>query len=292
MAYRRYRTRRPVRRYARRGKGYYRNRLYARRRMGRGFGRRRRYQSKRITPYNRKHNVVRGAHETNDESFASIDSPNTFFLYCPSYLPNRVAGDDNANSQKVRESKYVKYTGYREKVHITTSAALIWRRIVIWSYNRIPNAVGPTKTDANGNTYDTRQITPLQNTEDWRTFIFRGTQGIDYTVDTLHEAPLNSDHFTVAYDRTRTLNPRRPGGDQFDFIHNAKFWNHGGKIIYSDDESGLTKGPETNGWSALGRESKGNLFILDIFSTGTSLTSNQSGVARYAPVGTKYWTEG
>lgn len=277
--------RRPVRRYSRRGRSGY----------GRGGYNRRRYRRGRrswISPYNKKRDVVKGAHDSNDNSFAPIGAPNTFFGFCPTYMPNAVAGDTGHNHQKVRLSKNVGFTGYQERVHIATAESLIWRRIVIWSYNRLENTAGPTKTDSDGNVYTTRQITPLQLTEGVRAFLFRGTQGVDYTENTLHEAPLNSDHFTVAYDRTRVLQPRRPTGDEYGHIFNMKFWNPGGRIIYSDDEDGLTKGPLVNGWSSLGRASKGNMYIFDVFSTGFSLTSNTPSIARFAPTGCRYWTEG
>ncbi|WGD01128.1 MAG: capsid protein [Genomoviridae sp.] len=277
--------RRPVRRYSRRGRSGY----------GRGGYNRRRPRRRRrswISPYNKKHDVIKGAHDTNDNSFAPIGAPNTFFGFCPTYMPNLVTGDTGHNPSKVRTSKNVGYTGYQERVHIATAESLIWRRIVIWSYNRLNNTAGPSKTDSSGTSYTTRQITPLQLNEGVRAFLFRGTQGVDYTENTLHEAPLNADHFTVAYDRTRVLQPRRDTGDEYGHIFNMKFWNPGGRIIYSDDEDGLQKGSEVNGWSSLGRSSKGNMYIFDVFSTGYSLTSDTPSIARFAPTGTRYWVEG
>ena len=169
--------RRPVRRYSRRGRSGY----------GRGGYNRRRYRRRRrnwISPYNKKHDVIKGAHDTNDNSFAPIGAPNTFFGYCPTYMPNAVAEDTSPNRQKVRMSKNVGFTGYKERVHIATAESLIWRRIVIWSYNRLNNTAGPTKTDSDGASYTTRQITPLELNEGVRAFLFRGTQGVDYTENT------------------------------------------------------------------------------------------------------------
>lgn len=223
--------------------------------------------------------------------FGVIDAPNTFFGFCPTFRQLLSSNSSVNTLPHSRQSAKIGFTGYKERVLIATGSSLIWRRIVLWSYTQFTPAQPPVKGQStdNPNWYG-RQTTPLENTIALREFLFEGTDGTDYTVHSIHEAKLNRNNFTVAYDRTRWLNPTHDTED-FGYQKEFKFWNPGGKIIYDDDESGSEKLP-ANGWSSSTRESRGNMYIFDIFNSGLGLTSDVSNIARFCPQGTAYWVEG
>lgn len=181
---------------------------------------------------------------------------------------------------------------------MATTIPLIWRRIAVWSYTRIPQAVTNPKTYQGIQPVRQRQITPQVNDPGFRQFWFQGFQGVDYNIDTIHEAPLNRQNFTVLYDKKMIINPQRGPqsfANSFGELRSRKFWHRGGRIIYDNQERGhdVTSGLETiDGWSVNARNSRGNMYILDIFTDGGSGTSDQAAVAKYWPVGRRYWKEG
>lgn len=278
------RTRRP-----RRTRGGYKRRYgyrYGKRRGVRKGGR------NRISPYEKRKDTVKGAHETNDTDFGSIGTPNTLFGYCPTFLGrNAFRGKDIAQARIGRDSRTIGFSGYKERVLIATSSPLIWRRIVIWTYIQAGATIGPTKDGGVVGKYATRQITPIEIDSNLRSWLFRGSQGIDYTKHTLHEAPLNTDNFRVQMDRTQVINPTVSSGDQFSTLREKKFWNPGGKIIYDEDEAGNHFG-NSLGWSVPSGPSKGNMYIFDLFTDGMAHTSDVKNIARFAPQGIRYWVEG
>jgi hypothetical protein len=285
-----------------------RTRRYTRKRgstrRGKKFGRRYRYgKSKRrggirkrgrnwISPYQKKRDTVRAAHSTqSDNAWAPIGTPNTIFGFSPTWRDRtQITSSDNPTIE--RRSRHVGYSGYKERVLIATSSPLIWRRIVIWSYIQVDSLAPPLKKDAAGNKYYTRNVTPLQLGPTLRNWLFRGTKGVDYTTDSVHEAPLNTDNFTIQSDTTRIINPTSNVVSQgFGTIREKKFWQPGGKIIYDDDEAG-SQVSRSSGWSVPSFPSKGNMYIFDLFTDGMAHTADQGNVARFLPQGIHYWVEG
>lgn len=115
-----YRSRFGRRRFGRRNFRRFNRRSYGRKSASRYNRRRRpmsyRRRAPRISPYNRKKDAIQAGHDTNDNIFSRIDDPNTIFGYCPTYMPAKLAGEtDPVSPQKSRESRFVGYTGYKER---------------------------------------------------------------------------------------------------------------------------------------------------------------------------------
>lgn len=246
-----------------------------------------------MSPYNNKNDVIRPAHNSNNNPVTPIEStagnPNTLLLFCPSarQRPNLDGSVMSRESRHGRFNEKIYLTGYKERININVSLPTLWRRIVFWSYVQLPVAIGPKKggADASGNAYYTRQMTPVENTLDIRTLLFEGTQGVDYGVDTLIQAPVNTRFVHVQMDKTYRLNPNTTVPKIYTFNH----YYRGGRLWYLDDESGNfnTGSP----WSAPNRASKGNLYIFDIFSPGVQQEESGSRAVVQCE-GRLYWAEG
>lgn len=157
----------------------------------------------------------------------------------------------------------------------------------MWSHERVSASTPPIKGGGSGVPGKRqRNIQPQANTEYFREWLFKGTQGTDYTTNTIHQAPVNRANVTVSYDRTTVINPNNAPTEGNGKLIEKKFWNPGGHIKYDDDEAG-SKNFNEPGWSARSGNSKGNMYIIDIFNTPGISTA--SGV--FQPQGTTYWVE-
>ena len=263
------------------------------RKFRRRYNRKRRYGRRRsrytVTPYNKKQDTIQSGMPDSTQASAPISegAENTFFLFCPTFLPGRSAV--RARYAHERSNSRIHFTGYREKVMMKMTQSVIWRRIVVWSHERVSAAKPPIK--GGGGTQSVpgkrqRNILPQANTEYFREWLFQGTQGIDYTTNTIHQAPINRSNVTVSYDRTSIINPNNAPTEGNGKLIEKKFWNPGGLIKYDDDEAG-SKNFNEPGWSARSGNSKGNMYIVDIFTTPG--ISSASGV--FQPQGTTYWVE-
>lgn len=249
-------------------------------------------KSRVLSPYNNKNDVVRPAHNTNNNPVTPIAStstePNTFILFCPT-ARTRPTYDSALGSRESRHGRFndkIYLSGYKERINISAFVSFLWRRIVFWAYVQIPAAMGPRKggSDASASTYYTRQMTPISNQLDLRTLVFEGNQGVDYDVDTLIQAPVNKRFVHVQMDKTYNLNPNTTNPKIFNFNH----YYRGGPLWYQDNESGNynTGSP----WSCPNRSSKGNMYILDIFSPGVQADQGRDmGLVQCE--GRLYWSE-
>lgn len=262
----------------------------------RSFGRYRRVRRRgpinRVSPFDHKKDTLVGGHNTSNTTFVPIAvtdaEPNMFLGFCPTWLPHNTGAATTVGpaTRHRRGQPTIFFKGYRENVNLTVQSSVIWRRVVLWSYRRVVEMQPPLKGTAPA-AYHVRQLTPISNTVAFRTWLFAGTQGIDYTVQTLHQAALNTTNFVVQSDKTRTINWNVDATVDFKY-YEKKFWNPGGKIVYPYDEQGETTSLGAGGFSANSRESKGNMYIIDIFSApGTNGT-----VGNFSPQGTRYWKEG
>ena len=284
MAYMRYR-----RRYTRRRptvKRSYRRRSYGRRRT---YRRKRRYVRKiaGVSPYKQKRDTLVAAHNTNSEPTAPISNGdfNTFFAFTPTYLPISLKPEPANAHERDSDVWRIAFRGYKERSLITATRSIIWRRIVLWSYTRFSDAMPPLK-GTGAASYYARQITPLTNSAELRGFLFRGEQGIDYTPSTIHQAALNTTNFTVVMDRVVTVNPNFDSSDN-PKVFERKDWIPGGKIVYPYNESG-TGVTTAAGWSSLSRESRGNMYVFDVFNT----PGNTTAAGTFQPQAIRYWYEG
>lgn len=280
-----------ARRYAKRSKRYPSRRRYrarkGRKRRPTNYRRYRRRSRYTVSPWNKHRDIIRAGMPDNTMTSAPISdgAENTFFCFCPTYLPGRAA--IRARYSHERSSSRIHFTGYREKVLLKMTQSVIWRRIVVWSHERVDMATPPIKGAGSGNPGTRyRNIVPQANTQYFRNWLFEGTQGIDYSQQTIHQAPINRSNVTVSYDRTSIINPNNAPTAGNGKLIEKKFWNPGGLIKYDDDEAGTRNFIEPS-WSARSGNSKGNMYIVDIFNTPGISTA--SGV--FQPQGTTYWVE-
>lgn len=245
-----------------------------------------------LSPYTNKRDTIRPSHAKNDKTVTTITAgggnPNSLILYCPT-ARSRVKWDFPGYPKlaHARAQDKVYFTGYKERIDVQAQTFFIWRRIVFWTYNQIDAAIGPTKGGGGNNNFGhlTRQMTPIQNTRVLRNLVFQGEDGIDFTAQTLHLAPLNHSRIDVQMDKSWNMNPI--GANAYK-MQSRKHFFRGGKIEYSDSEVGgaVFSSP----WSSPCRKSKGNMYILDIFSDGGFHDSNQE-VGKIQCEGKVYWSE-
>lgn len=246
-----------------------------------------------LSPYNNKNDVIRPAHNSNNSPIAPIGStasqPNTLVLFCPTARQRPVLESTALGSRESRHGRFsdkIYLSGYKERINISVTNSCLWRRIVFWCYVTIPAAMGPKKggSDASPYNYYTRQMTPIENSQDLRDIVFEGNQGVDYGVDTLIQAPVNTRFINVQMDKTYRLNPNTTQSKIYNFNH----YYRGGRLWYMDDESGNFNSGSP--WSVPNRTSKGNMYILDIFSPGVQVSETTShGV--FQCEGRLYWSE-
>lgn len=243
----------------------------------------------RISPYDKKYDTLSAGQVGNDTVTAapiSDGAENTFFIFCPTFLPAKSGNRPTYDHE--RSASVIHFTGYREKVLIQAHESMIWRRIVVWSHEKLTAGTPPMKNQGpEGLQYRTRNISPIPNTAALRNFLFTGTQGIDYTKQTIHQASLNRANVTPVYDRTSIINPNNGPTLGNGKLVEKKFWNPGGKLVYDEVESGA-KDFVNNGWVAQSGSSRGNMYIFDIFNT-PGVTST-AGV--FQPQGKTYWLQG
>lgn len=242
----------------------------------------------RISPYDKKSDTMKPAHETNMNDFAPIGYPNTFFMFCPTFRPSNLDDTAGATVPLARQSSHIGFTGYKEVVNIATAKPLVWRRVVFWSFERYTMAQPPLK-DAGDTRFLTRNITPIQIGSVQE--LFKGTINVDWTQNTLNQVPMDTHKMRVVSDRRRTINPRFQSTNTYDYVVEQKYWYRGGKIIYDDSEYG-SEILEPSGFASLAPQQKGNLYILDMFTDAFSSTADLSSVARFSATGTAYWVEG
>lgn len=176
-----------------------------------------------------------------------------------------------------------------------TSQPMLWRRIVLWTYDQWYSAVPyrvAEPNDPNEEYYlrrlDKKELFGAQTQV--RQQLFRGTSGIDYTNSALHNARVDRIKNRVVYDKTINVTPNYDAStDEFGKIIERTQWHPCNKtIIYEDQEEGSSK--IGSGWSSIVRKSAGNMMIVDIMTTGDGGTgTDQCGTVGMH--GTYYWHE-
>lgn len=251
-------------------------------------------KSRVLSKYTNKSDTLRPAHNTNNNVWTDFtiggSSPNTMILFNPTYRQKRfmsnVAVSPDQPHQRHTTTTYI--SGYKERISVFSLLPCTWRRIVFWSYQRVLAAAGPLKGGAEHQVqaYYTRQMTPVENSQDLRNWIFQGTQGVDYTKETLIRAPVNHKHIDVVMDKTYNLQGTQSNPKSYSFKH----YFPGGRLIYDDNEQGGYDSI-TGGYSTTSRKSKGNLYIFDMWSDGGFITSSESKAGGFQAEGRLFWSE-
>lgn len=212
------------------------------------------------------------------------------FAFCPTYR------DLDSSLQNSRESAFCFAKGYRERITMRVSQPMLWRRIVFWSYDQFFSAFPFQVTEPvdTGQDYYLRRLDHknLYGAQtQLRQGLFRGTSGVDYTNSSIHNAVIDRQKNRIKYDRTINVTPNYDAAtDEFGKIMERTHWHPcNAKIMYDDIEEGSSV--VRSGWSSVARRSAGNMYIVDIISSGDSGLDNTTQVGTVAMHGTYYWHE-
>lgn len=288
-----------------------------RRRRTRGRFRRRRRRRFAFRGRRSKRNILQITSEkkrdtmlSSSDSDPTLNTPSsviyggtTMMLFCPTFRQKYdVAADTNIPDNKtIREQSKVYFKGYREESLLRIVKPLLWRRIVYWSFRRDEQAIPYRYDTASRFEYYTRRTTFVAPSASDYSNWFQGTNGVDYHQYNLIFAKFNNNRNKVVYDKTKVMNPgvnwsgyAGTNGFTDTGLHPVKWWFKGGYIQYDDKERGSEVATnDRNGWSALDPVSKGNMYILDIFSQGwdNDTVGTNDEVGTISNQGVAYWHE-
>lgn len=182
-----------------------------------------------------------------------------------------------------RNRSSIFFVGWKDVLYMEMTQAVIWRRIVFWSYKRYEFA--QSVLNSSGNYF--RRWEPFVNsihpevTED----ILRGADGIDYSERFAFDAQTDSKKIRVIYDRKRVFNPFANNPT----VRNFKMWHAiRKKIVFDDPEEGDDM--ESNVWSVESPRSAGNVYVLDMFAHSVS-QGPTAGPTTVNAESTVYWRE-
>ena len=212
-------------------------------------------------------------------TIASVAGSVTYNLWSP---PTREYENEQVDPMD-RNRQSIFFVGWRDVMYIEMTQALIWRRIIFWSYKRYEFAQSVLNTS--GNYF--RRWDPYTDsfhpevTED----VLRGQDGIDYVERFSFDAQTDSNKIRVIYDRKRVFNPMANNPT----VRNFKFWHPiRKKIVFDNPEEGDNL--ESTVWSVESPNSAGNLYVLDMFAHAVS-TGAEAGPTTINAESTVYWRE-
>lgn len=219
-----------------------------------------------------------------------------YVLYCPTWMPRQLAPKDIPRRDHLREQSNIFYRGVKESVYLSASENCFWRRVVFRSRDQIDNAAPLYGSHpVTGNPFRIRNMQtfdPSVGGEDEQIGenLWAGMAGVDYTEDTRWKAPLDRDNLTIFYDKTVTVNPNRDFAAEETYGKNMmrKMWHPVNRSLeYGDKETGGDVNPSP--WLS-DKPGQGNVYILDIFSTGRTAETDIS-FGTWNVNSTIYWHE-
>lgn len=232
----------------------------------------------------------------------NLNTGSTYILSCASYIPTFDLGHSNQRHQRGAEKVFLR--GVKERCLLQTVTPLTWRRVVFWSYDR--HSVGlPIRYDpAEGDPVIRRNLRPFKPRNPGieagtARILWQGTVDVDYSEQNRAFAALDRENITIVSDRTRTINPNHvwnaPAVGDGKMVR-QNFWHPANKTMsYLQEEDGSNKEvlPEPgSGWNSFGVRDSGNMYIMDIFSTGELADGAESVFAgTFHAQSTVYWHE-
>lgn len=229
-----------------------------------------------------------------------------FFIWSPTQRPI----NDNTVSENSRSTRDVYHKGFRERIKVesSSSAAWVWRRIVVetkeddFSYDGFveggdtsapprefrPWYLGPAGVSrlwynqyGNKLTPGDNRINPLYEAMVER--LFEGSAINDW-LDTL-AAKVDVDRYKLRYDKTFTLRSNNDDG----FVKYLNFYFPFESTMYYDhDESGSGTGNQSVVCTPA-KKGMGNVYIIDIVEGAFS--SDDTDILRITPEACAYWHE-
>jgi hypothetical protein len=299
MAYRRFGIRQ-----RRRRSSFRRRRFPVRRRFKRKF-RRTSYSRRRIKQIASRKKFDTQLCSTNAATVPvtrlTLFNSTTYVLTCPTYLPTTVGKVTNDTRYR-RSQQEIFFRGVKERINLTSSSGLIWRRVCFYSYEQL--GVGRPQVAAHPGTGDNvlrRNIEPfLPETTHATTadLLWQGEKGIDFTEDTRIYSRLDAQRVKVVYDKSVRLNTNIPNETDTDVLGKTgeyKRWHGVNKNYrYNQEESGSNRDDNglLNGWSTTSPMSPGNFYILDMFHNGGQYNTEPNvTIGTFSVQGTVYWHE-
>lgn len=264
--------------------------------MRRGFGARvRRLAAKKKSD----HAVGAASDDMPLQSNVTLSGPqNVFVLYCPTYLPRQQAPKSIPRRDHLREQSNVFFRGVREKVFLSAAVPMFWRRVVFYMSEEFePSRPIYPAHPATGNLFRVRNMVPFlpqvgEPDEQIGRQLWAGIPGVDFTEATRWKTPLDSDKLTVVSDKTETINPNSPRPDAtaaYGKNMQRKMWHPMNRSIeYGDRESGQDVNPSP--WVSE-KPRQGNMYVLDIFSTGHDVGGGTTIFGNWNINSTIYWHE-
>lgn len=214
----------------------------------------------------------------------TLTNATTIFLFCPNYrfLSRSWSNDHTRNAQDIF------FRGFKEKFWVLTrNVPLIHRRVVFWAQivplqaraSVVPNA----QADAPPTYY--RNFTEIQGDSDLMNYLFQGEAGLEYENLYWLSAKLDRRRTLVISDTTKRFNPGNETGMQKLY---STWIGINRRLSYPDEESGSAEFSDP--WVAPSPWSKGNLFVMDMFSQGFDPPS-AGDEATFCTQSTVYWHE-
>lgn len=191
--------------------------------------------------------------------------------------------DSVSDNPQDRNSADIFFVGWKDVLYVEMSQALVWRRVIFWSYERYEFA--QTVLTTAGTYY--RRWEPYQNsfhpevTEE----VLRGTEGVDYDERWAFDAAIDRKKVRVIYDKKLVFNPQANNPT----VRNFKRWHPiRRKIVFDNPEAGDML--EQGVWSVESPNSAGNLYVWDMFAHALS-TGPTAGPTSIRTESTVYWRE-
>lgn len=222
-----------------------------------------------------------------------------YVLWSPTYSPAATAV---GSTDYRREAQKTFFRGISERIMISTKEHITWRRVLFYSYEQLGSGLPIFSTNpTTGNKYMQR---PLQ-TFDPETggaheatgdLLWAGTEGFDYSESTRPFHRLDSNHVKVIYDKQMDIAPNYDmSANDAGHVHGKqitrKLWHPINRsLTYDTKEEGDDKG-NFSGWVTTAPMSPGNVYILDIFTTGQGAVADPPQIGIFRTEATIYWHE-
>lgn len=185
----------------------------------------------------------------------------------------------------LRTSESIFAVGLKEKLTLETNngTSWQWRRICFTSKSDFdqddPDTSNYFRRTSNG-------MVRLMRTETgdnpWSDSLFDGARNVDWL--SLLTAPLSSSHYTIKYDKLRTISSGNDSGKTITF----SMWHSMRKnIVYEQEQEGEEM--VDSSVSVTGRAGMGNYYIVDIFKKNG--VNDDFSTLQVTPESTFYWHE-
>lgn len=230
----------------------------------------------------------------------NIPTGSTYVMSCATYIPTFETGNSAQRHQRGQQEVFVR--GIKERCLIQVRSPVTWRRVVFWSNDRYTVGLPPSFDPAEGDPVLRRNLRAFDPTlgggqEATGRNLWQGTIDIDFSEQNRAFARLDPQKVRVVSDKTRAINPNfshATDAPEVGKLQRSNFWHPvNKKLNYRQEEDGSNKGiPLRSGFTELLGFGPGNMYIMDIFSTGEAhQVDDVTPIATFSCQSTVYWHE-